>query len=171
MSDARAALVRECRKIHRDSLYCATGHFEAADAHRSLHVPLRVAIVLLGAAGALGATKITGFSEAARLVIAGVASAAASVMGGMLAVLKSEEAQAAHGVAGKQFKSLQHDARRAHAIFGATEELTAFQSRAEALMQRYNELNESAPVIPNSAYERAKRRIESGEFEGVPAAE
>ena len=168
MTGARAALTRECRKIHRDSLFSATAHFEAADANRRRHVGVRIAIVAFGAIGGLGALKDVGIPADARLAIVGAASTLASVLGGLLAVLRSEDAQTAHAIAGKQFKSLQHDARRAHEVFTESEEAGAFQSRVEELMQRYNDLNESAPQIPTSAYERAKRKIESGEFEGVP---
>lgn len=38
-------------------------------------------------------------------------------------------------------------------------------------MERYNELNETAPQIPDRAYEKAKRKILAGEFENVPAPE
>jgi hypothetical protein len=168
MTDARAAFARECKKIHRDSLYNATGHFEAADANRRRHVGVRIAIMVFGAVGGLGALKDIGIPPDARLAIVGVASLLAGALGGLLAVLKSEEAQTAHAIAGKQFKSLQHDARRAHEVFSQAEEGTAFQRRVEELMQRYNELNESAPQIPAPAYDLAKKRIKSGEFEGVP---
>lgn len=170
MNDVRGALAQECRKIHRDSLYIATAHFEAADANSRRHVGIRIAIMVSGALGGLGALKDVGIPGDIRLAIVGGASLLAGALGGFLAILKSEEAQTAHAVAGKQFKSLQHDARRADEIFSKTDEANAFHRRCEELMGRYNELNESAPQVPTSAYERAKRKIESGEFEGVPPA-
>jgi hypothetical protein len=168
MSDAHSAFIREARKIHRDSLFNATGHFEAAQASRTLHVVTRVLIVVFGAVGGLGALKDPGLGPKVQLVLVGCSSALAGLLGGLLAVLKPAEAQTAHEVAGKQFKTLQHDARRAHEIFARKDVDSAFEQRVTELMVRYNELNECAPQIPDSAYEKAKCKIGSGEFENVP---
>jgi hypothetical protein len=169
MSTARQAFAREARKIHRDSLFNATSHFEAADAHRRVHLVVRVLIVLVGAVGGLGALKDPGLGPQLQLVLVGCSSALAGLLGGLLAVLKPAEAQTAHEVSGKQFKSLQHDARRAHEIFARTDTDSAFQQRVSELMARYNDLNESAPQIPDSAYAKAKQKVASGEFENVPS--
>jgi hypothetical protein len=168
MSDARAAFIREARKIHRDSLFNATGHFEAAGVNRRVHVIVRLLIVVFGAAGGLGALKDPGVGADLQLILVGCASAAAGVLGGVLSVLKPAEAQTAHEVAGKQFKSLQHDARRAHEVFARKDDDPDLERRVTELMSRYNELNESVPQIPDAAYGRAKRKIASGEFENVP---
>lgn len=168
MTTPRQAFVREARKIHRDSLFNATSHFSAADAHRRTHVVVRVLIVVAGAVGGLGALKDPGLGPQLQLVLVGCSSALAGLLGGVLAVLKPAEAQTAHEVSGKQFKTLQHDARRAHEIFARKDPDPAFEQRVSELMARYNDLNESAPQIPDPAYEKAKQKIASGEFENVP---
>lgn len=101
MSDSRPAFIREARKIHRDSLFNATGHFEAAQRYGRIHVIVRILIVIFGALGGLSALKDPGVGTQFQLMLVGCFSTMAGLLGGVLAVLKPAEAQSGHELAGE----------------------------------------------------------------------
>lgn len=161
----RDNLVKEARRVEEDVLNSSKGHYAAAERWRNVHLRAGVPTAVLTAIAGLmivgGPAALGGISLNA---IFGLVAIAGAISTAVMTFLGPDKRSMDHQSAADRYNSLRGRARRlreidAHSSF-TDEDLS---SRLEALVQDRDELNKTSPLIPNSAYEKAKRSIEAGE--------
>jgi hypothetical protein len=161
----RQNLLEESKRIEEDGLLSSKGHYAAADWWRKVHLFVGVpTAILTGIAGIViiaGPAEVQGISVD---LLVGLLTIAGAVSTAILTFLGPERRSTAHQTAADRYNTLKARARRfynidMHRSF-TTEQLS---DRLESLSTRRDELNESSPLTPESAYEKGKKGIEAGQ--------
>jgi hypothetical protein len=164
-SSERKPLVKEARRTEEDGLYSSKGHYAAADWWRSVHLWIGVPTAIL--TGLAGAAIIGGPSEIWSIpvdLIFGLVAIAGAVSTAVMTFLGPEKRSNSHQTAADRYNVLKGHARRfyeidVHRSFSDDE----LADRLEALVKERDDLNQSSPLIPERAYEKAKKGIEAGQ--------
>lgn len=161
----RESLILEARRLEEDSLFSSKGHYAAADWWRSRHLWIGVpTAVLTGLAGAVilaGPAQLWGVSLD---VIFGLVALAGAVSTAVMTFLEPEKRSASHQSAADRYNSLKGRARRFYEIdVHRSITVDALADRLESMTEERDGLNQSSPLIPEKAYEKAKAGIESGQ--------
>ena len=156
VSELAKAVEREAHRIEEDCTYSSKGHYNAAAAWSHTHLCIGIPTAIL-AAIASG----TAFSDQG--IIAGCIGILVTALTALATFLDPSGKSNEHRSAANQYLSLRNLTR----IF---RELELRDGDAESLTKRIKELaahrdslNESSPRIPESAFAKAKSRIEAGE--------
>lgn len=161
----RDNLVREARRVEEDVLYSSKGQYAAAERWRNMHLWIGVpTAVLTGIAGALivgGPAEMGGIPLDA---VFGLVAIAGAVSTAVMTFLGPEKRSSAHQQAADEYNALKGRARRfceidAHKPICDNE----ISERLEALVRERDRLNGSSPLIPASAYAKAKRAVKEGQ--------
>jgi len=150
------ALRREALRIEEDCTLSSKRHFNTADVWKWAHYGLGIPAAL--AAGGAGASAI---GEEA--IVAGALGTASAFLSGLLTFLKPGETSAVHKGVGDKYLSLKNDTRiyRTVALLDVNDQ--GLPSQLRELSDRRNSLNESSPVTPRWAFEKARKGVEQGE--------
>lgn len=157
--------MQEAQRVEEDVLHSSKGHYAAAERWRNVHlragVPTAVLTAIAGLVIVGGPAALWGISLNA---IFGLVAIAGAVSTAVMTFLGPEKRSIDHQSAADRYNSLRGRARRfremdVHRSFTGDE----LSSRLETLVQDRDELNKTSPLIPNSAYEKAKRGLEAGE--------
>jgi hypothetical protein len=147
----------EAENVKEDCKYSSKSHFNAADTWMRRNYWIGVPATVLGALA--GAAIIKQHQE-----LAGLLSLGATILTGLMTFLKPSDHASTHKKVGDQYLALRNDAR----LFRDIELLNMTESAAvlegiQSLTRRRNELNQSSPAIPWSAFKKARKGIEDGE--------
>src|ERR1035437_3128971 len=153
----RAAIRTECERLEEDALYSARGHFEAARLWGRVHLGVGVPTAVLAALASVSAFNALPEVVGAPSILVAAMSAVSTFLN------PSEKAQTYHQ-AGTAFNSVRSRTR-------ILREITSLSSRTDddlaaildGLTAEKDELNQSSPLIPRPAFERARKGIEAGE--------
>lgn len=158
MTEPHDKVVARCKRVQENALYTAQAHFEIATEKGTR---ARVWLVLVpslassacGLAVALGCPAWLGAVPA----LAGAISAVSAFLG-------IEKEASAHESAGKLLTQLRHDARAV--CDRSTEAIPAgfFEAEVLALEHRYGAFVASLPLTNDAAFEKARKKIQSGTF-------
>lgn len=156
--DVVSALRVESLRIEEDCTLSSKRHFNTADIWKWCHYGLGV-LAALAAAGA-GASAL-----GEETLAAGVLGAASAFLSALMTFLKPGETSAVHKGVGDKYLSLKNDARifRTVLLIHAGEDQDSLISQLAELSDRRNSLNESSPVTPRWAFEKARKGVEQGE--------
>lgn len=151
------AILQEFDRIEESAMYSAQGQYEQGMRWKRLHYGLGVpAAGLAAVAGA--ATLASSASDVWTGVVTLLAAFATGAVTAINPMAKADEAVAA----ANQYLALQGDARRRGRIDAPNlSDPAEARQQLEELAIRQNEINASAPVIPNRAYQKAKKTIET----------
>jgi hypothetical protein len=161
----REALTREAKRLQESCLYNATAHFTSAGRLWRAHLLLGTMPIILGTIGGWKGLSDPATAGPKAVLIAGVSSLLAGVVGSVLSFWNLAETRARHFTAATQYKSLENDARRAHEIHGVDEEYADFKRRVVDLGDRYNKLNESSIQTADWAFNKARKKIQAGLYD------
>jgi hypothetical protein len=162
----RDALATDCARIAENSQHTATAHFIAADTMAKIHrFVLGPIPIILGAVGGWKWLGESGAPTARRMLAASICSLLAGIAGSLLAFWNLAETHLRHIAAGTAFKSLEHDARRAHEVHSLIETCAEFRARVDALGERYNKANETSVPTSEWSFEQARRKIKRKVFQ------
>jgi hypothetical protein len=147
---------KEAARIQEDSLYVAKSHFNVSDRWLRVHFWLGIPAAILAALASASA-----FNEYGQL--AGVLSILVTALTAVVTFLDPNAKATMHKAAGDRFLRLRNAARRFHDIelSGLSEHEAV--AKIQELGQQKDDLNESSPLIPNWAFQKARKGIESGE--------
>ncbi len=161
----RDKLVREARRVEEDTLHSSKGHYAAAERWRNLHLWIGIPTAI--STGIAGAVVVGGPAEVGGVpldAVFGLVAIAGAVATAVMTFLTPDRQSSAHQTAADKYNAIKGRARRFHEIdvhrSFDDEELSA---RLDALIRERDGLYESSPLIPASAYEKAKQGIESGQ--------
>jgi hypothetical protein len=161
----RENLIREARRIEEDALLSSKGHYAAAERWRNAHLYTGVPTTALTAiAGLVIVGGPEDFAGVPLDLVFGLVAIAAAISTGVTTFLGPEKQSTEHRAAGECYNALKGRARR----FREIDALRPFSDadlsgRLDALVAERDGLNQYSPLIPNRAYEKAKRGIEAGE--------
>lgn len=161
-ADLRDAIATELRRLHEDLLYTEKAHLSAAQGHGRTHVLLGL-LSTVGAAIAAG-----GIIAEKQQALAGVAALVAAVASAVLTFRKPEEAAQQHLGAGRDLAALRVQVRQHLALDLHSDSLSdpaVWRSMVAAVSDAKAALDRSAPPITDASFERARRKIQGGDFE------
>lgn len=166
MTDSlRDSLGREADRLEEDTLHASKGHYTASERWRNVH--LWVGVPTAALTGIAGLVIVAGPAEAWGIpldAVFGLVAIAGAVSTAVTTFLGPERRSTAHQTAGDKYNGLRGRARR----FREIDLRKAFtdnelSERLDAMIKDRDELNESSPLIPVSAYESGKKGIEAGQ--------
>ena len=161
----RENLVREARRIEEDGLHSSKGHYAAAERWRNVHLRTGVPTAALTAiAGLVIVGGPEDFIGVPLDLVFGLVAIAGAISTAVMTFLGPEKRSTEHHAAGDRYNALKGRARR----FREIDALGSFtdselSERLDALVEERDGLNQSSPLVPKSAYEKAKKGIEAGE--------
>lgn len=156
-ADVITSLDDEAARVQEDALFSARGHFEAGRAWKLWHYLL--GIPATGLAAVSSGTAITSHTRTAAAI--GLIVAALTAL--LVFLNPSEKAQQQQS-AGTRFNRVRNRARRFREIeLKSGRPVSELIERLHHISDQRDDLNESSPAIPRSAFRRAKRGIEAGE--------
>jgi hypothetical protein len=160
--DFREVIAKELRRMQEDLLYTEKAHFGAAQSHGRTHLVLG----LLSTSGA--AVAAGGIIAEEHQAIAGVAALVAAVASAVLTFRKPEEAAQQHLGAGRDLGSLRVQVRQHLALDlhpDSPLDPAAWRAVIKSISDNKAALDRSAPPLTDAAFQRARRKIEGGDFE------
>lgn len=149
------ALRHEAYRIEEDCLYSSKSHFNAASTWRRRHYGIGIPATVLGAAA--GAAFVKEWPLLAQLF-----AIAAPILTGLLTFLKPSDKASEHKQVADQYLTLKNQTRVFREVELLQNETNAVQ-RLQELGNKRNELNQTSPDIPRSAFSAARRGIAEGE--------
>jgi hypothetical protein len=149
------SLLKECARVEENSTYSAEAHHIMAKRQDQLYTFTQLVPAL--AAAAMG-TLAVGQVVPAWVGVAATIAAGITAIG---TVLNPQRSFFQHLSAAKAFNVMKHDARAAQ---DRSPSLTNEQADciSESLHERYNDLVRTAPPTEDWAFEKARRRVQSG---------
>lgn len=153
-------LVDEAKRVEEDATYSSKRHFVTATYWSRFH--LRTGIPTAVLAAIAGVTSFSQFDS--HNVVAGVIAMFVAALSGLNTFLNPSERAGAHSEAGNRYLALRNRTRVFYNIDCRGE--STQQDLAEQLKQLANqrdELNQSSPITPDWAFEKARKGIEAGE--------
>lgn len=151
------ALRREAERIEEDATFSSKSHFNAEHTWIRRHYLLGIPATALAAIA--GAALFKNHSE-----LASIFAMTASLLSGLMTFLKPNERAALHRSSAGNFLALRNNARYfreieiPQAVF-----MNDISEKLGKLLATRNELNQSSPSIPLSAFASARKGIEQGE--------
>lgn len=147
----------EIARIVEDCTLSSKGHFNASDTWLRRHYWIGIPATLFGAATGTAIIK-----NASQLAI--FLSLSATILTALITFLRPSERASSHKAAGDEYLSLKNDSR----IFSELQLLNATKGVAisDAVMllnKRRNSLNQRSPIIPRTAFVKARNGIREGE--------
>jgi hypothetical protein len=156
MSELIEKLIKESKRIEEDAEHSFKGHYNASDIWAKRHLWLGIPSALFAALAGIVIIK-----ECAVLSAAFAISSAALTT--ILTFIKPSEKAEVHKAVAGQYQKLRNDTRLFHEIEVLNSNDEDFlKNRLLELSGRRDDLNNSSPLIPNKAYEQAKKDIDDG---------
>ncbi|MET4607627.1 hypothetical protein ABIB90_007131 [Bradyrhizobium sp. JR4.1] len=165
-SKARGQIITEAKRLEETALYSFKGHHCAAarwaTGHLWLGLPTAILSTIVGAAT---------FSQYAKqypevAFVAGCISITVAVLAGVTTFLNPNKKEAVHLAAGHGFSRINQEARLFWSVECWLEESeTVLSAKLREMIDHKDDLNSKSPQIPDWAYQKAKKGIESGEAE------
>lgn len=147
----------ECKRIAEDAEYSAKRHFNAACRWASYNNRLGIPSVVVAAIAST-------LSFASIPTLGGILAALTGSLTAVLTFLKPAERSTAHNAIGNQYLRLRNEARIFLEIDLANiDNVQELIEKFKQLIQRRDDLNESAPITADKDYEKAKKGIENGQ--------
>jgi hypothetical protein len=143
--------------MEEDCLYSAKGCFEAARTWHGVHLGLGIPTVVAAAVAGVSAFNDHPLAAGILAILVAALSAVSTFLN------PSEKAHTYHSV-GNRYNGLRARARFLREISsrsGATSEEQA--TELKSILTDKDELSKESPIIPRSAFERARKGIEAGE--------
>jgi hypothetical protein len=156
-SDILVAIREEASRIEEDATYSSCGHFEASKPWAHLNLWLGIPVTV--AAAISGVTALQDQPTVASLIAFAVAAGTA-----MMTFLAPRERHKLHADCGNAYSALRNEVRMFQNIecqLGAS--LDDLHERLKEFAKRRDELNTAAPIIPESAFKRARKGLEEGQ--------
>jgi hypothetical protein len=143
--------------MEEDCLYSAKGCFEAARTWHGVHLGLGIPTVVAAAIAGVSAFNDHPLAAGILAILVAALSAVSTFLN------PSDKAHTYHSV-GNRYNGLRARARFLREISsrsGATSEEQA--AELKSILTDKDELSKESPIIPRSAFERARKGIEAGE--------
>lgn len=154
--DAKALISKEVMRMEEDALHSFKGHYNAADGQNRLHL-------WLGLPAAIIAAIAGGTALGQETVAASVLAFISAILVGAMTFLKPSEKAEQHKASASRYHSLRNNLRRFREIeLPTNDEVNVLKEKLTQYADTLNELNEISPQIPRSAYEKAKKDIDTG---------
>jgi hypothetical protein len=148
-------LRREALRVEEDCEHSLKGHYNASDEQVRLYN-------WLGIPAAICAAISTGSAFGSYSVFAGISAGIATLLTAALMFLKPLEKAETHKTAAGQYHALRNKVRRFREIeLLENSDVNAMKQRLLDMGERQDELNQSSPTIPRTAYEKAKEDIDA----------
>lgn len=147
----------EAARIEEDATFSSSGHFEASKPWSHLNLWLGIPITLASAIG--GVTALKDMPTLASVIAFAVAAGTA-----LITFLSPREKHKLHADCGNAYSALRNEVRifrRIECLSGVP--VAELSVRLKEFDERRNKLNASSPIIPESAFKKARRGIEEGE--------
>jgi hypothetical protein len=151
-----ARMLDQCRQIQQNSTYSAEAHHNIASKNRRLARGLQIVPAILAAVS--GAMVAGGCDESLLVWL----TVPAAVVTAIASVLDPNRGYEDHLGAAKSFTVLKHDARFLHEAKAARLQDDMLEVSVTMLHERYNEIVRTAPPTSNSAFEKARKRVQDG---------
>ena len=147
-----APYVKELERLQGNSLYSAQAYFEAAKFSETVgrlfvFLPALVSAVA-GTIIATGGTKAWGVASA----VSGAVAATASYLG-------SERKSTSYRTSARRYTGLRHRLTFESSILGNKDTLPEVEEVTRSLTAEYQEIVAADDPVPNSLYEKARKRI------------
>ncbi len=157
-------LIKECMRIEDDSLYTAEAHYILASREKKISLWVKIfPAVVAAASGILVLRKYPNW-VAWLAVVSGVVFALQSI-------LDPDRKANDHSTAGKEYTALKHEARALYQTFSKEMDKSDFAAAVRVLREKYNSLVKHSPQTTEKAFEKGRKRINSGrhtpDFEGT----
>jgi hypothetical protein len=153
----RNDLLKECALIHENAEYTAEAHHQVEARERLVGRVLSIGPAVITAI--LGALTGTGWIKPEAGALLTAASAVFTALATGLDPLASADA---HLRAAKAWTNMKHDARRLRDTFSSGMTDDALTASVHALADRYKDLVDQSPVTTDSAFEKAREKIQNG---------
>ncbi len=160
-------LVREAARLEEDTLYTSKGHYAASEQWRNVHlsvgIPTAALTAIAGLVIVVGPTEALGIPLDAVFGLVAVSGAASTAI---MTFLGPEKRSTEHHAAGDRYNALKGRARRFREIdIHKTITDDDLSEQLAAMIRERDELNASSPLIPASAFKKARKGIDEGESE------
>lgn len=153
-----AALAAEGERLSCDLIYSEKAHFAAAEWHRRTHDVLGLTAAIAAAAAAASLLKDAPLLTGALALIASIASAA-------LTFEKPDKQAEQHLVAGRRLGALRVELRQLMQIDLGHVQDEDVRKRLGKLTARKADIDQSAPGTSQRQFEKAQKKIDSGDFD------
>lgn len=165
-SKSLSHLVLEAKRIEEFAKFTAAMHFTDSERYAQWNFRLQFLPLVLG----LIVAAIPGLapSQMSNEVVArafAIASAASGATATFLLVFQPLRASNEHGRYGNRYKTLENQARRAHALYALEEGHDALLARVTELASAYDDLNAEAPPPDSRHYEAVRERVRAGHYD------
>ena len=160
LSEASAALVRECEVEERNCLYTSTSFFIWVRCLRYLRGALWIGAV---AGSAVAASHILRGDPSYRILMA-AAALAAVILPGIGRAVRIDAAIRDYAAAAAAFKNLQSEFRRAAQVW-SLKPYPEFESEARKLFRLMNEARKPSLTPPEFCFRLARWKIGRGHYE------
>jgi hypothetical protein len=164
MSDQKARLVAECKRIEENCLYTATSHLTAAGLAGWAQGLGGAVPIVLGTVGGYKALSDPMVASPEKLQIAGVLTLVAGVVGSLMTYWDFAKSRLSHFSAGTKYKSLENQARRAWQLHAPDEEPAALKARVDDLAERFDALGEESELSGDISFLLARWKIGWGVY-------
>jgi hypothetical protein len=161
VSDYRSAITTELQRLEEDMLYTEKGHFVAAEELKKIHMGLGLIATISAAAAA--ATIVADKSP----VLSGSLALVAALASAMLTFVKPEEIAAQHLSAARALGAIRVLARQHREVDlhpDSTEDHAAWRNHVAVIGTAKKEADAAAPSISDRRFEKARRKIQAGQF-------
>lgn len=147
----------EAQRIEEDATYSSCGHFEASKPWATLNLWLGIPATLASAAA--GVSALNDLPTLASIIAFAVAAGTA-----LMTFLAPTERHKRHSDCGNAYATLRNEVRIFQSIECASgTPIDELQAQLKEFDKRRNDLNASSPIIPERAFEKARRGIEQGQ--------
>lgn len=163
MTDFKEQIRREALRIHEDTEHTFKVHFVTAERWGNVNLWLGISAIILSViAGSLALWKIIPKFE----IFAGISGFSAAALTSLLSFLRPRDKYEIHMRFGNKYLSLRNDLRR----FSNIELLSnRTEDELKAMLNKFimekKIFDTDSPLLPNWAYNEAKKRIEAGKTE------
>jgi len=161
VSITREEIIKEAKRIEESTLFSSKGHFAVAAIWNQLHLWLGIPTVILS-----GVSSTIAFSKDSNhsIVAIGMISIIIAALSSLMTFLNPNEKSLSRLRCGNCYDSLQNKVRIFWTI-DCKQEISeqVLYEKLKYFSEQKDRLNQDSPQIPQWAYKKAKKGIESGE--------
>lgn len=164
MKDYRTTIADELKRLEEDILYTEKAHFAAAEALQRIHWGVGIVSTVAAAA-----TSVSVVADGPTWVSGGLALLA-TVLSALLTFVKPEERAAQHLTAARVLNDVRVQAREHREIdlhASTPDQPEAWRGYIDAIRVAKKDADGAAPAVSQRAFDKARAKIEGGDFEHV----